>query len=266
MHLLFIGAAMACMADVGLGLYCDEYPVDARLDLRGLGLVDVLVLDEHGAEVPVTLETKCFDANNNVGGGCRYALAPEGEWTAGAAYTVLASHSGYGRTFEITFDLTITADGRRVEPVTGTPGLAVTRLEYEPSHNSCEPSDPVLYALTVTPSAPGDAEGLSYLQITRTDGYVRALTVPPDAAPFDVEFLASGTADDCFTIVQIDGAGNESESLNVCAEDPLSPDETDTDTCGCNGGNVQLGWGLLIGGVAGLRRRARTSTRARSVG
>jgi hypothetical protein len=248
-----VSAAMACMPDTGMGLYTHEYPVDARLDLRGNALQDVLVFDATGAEVAVTLEETCSDSNSNVGGICRYALAPVHEWTAGAAYTVWASFSAYAELHEDTFELTIAADGRRVERVTGVPGLTVRRLEYEPSYNSCEPSDPVQYALTVTPAAPGDADGLSYLQITRSDGYVRTLSVPEDGEPFDTEILASGAADDCFTIVQIDGAGNESESLDTCVEDGDAPVEAEA--CGCGGGRLDSGWVVLLGGLAGVRRR-----------
>ncbi|MES2638382.1 MAG: hypothetical protein V4850_02840 [Myxococcota bacterium] len=250
---VLVSNATACMAEAGMGLHTCEYPVDARLDLRGNALQDVLVFDATGAEVPVTLEETCSDSNSNVGGSCRYALAPEHEWAAGAAYTVWASFWAYAEVHEDTFELTIAADGRRVDPVAGVPGLTVRRLAYEAEWNSCEPSDPVKYALTVTPAAPGDADGLSYLQITRTDGYLRTLPVPEDGAPFDTEFLASGAADDCFTIVQIDGAGNESESLDTCVDESDAPVEAEA--CGCGGGRLASGWVVLLGGLAGVRRR-----------
>lgn len=253
MHLLLVSAALACMSDEGMSFRGDIYPVDANLELWGRGLQEALVFDESGAEVAVALEERCFDSDANVGGSCRYSLAPEHEWMAGAAYTVWVSFQAYGSLREDTFDLFIAEDGRRVEVVTGTPDLTVARVAYEAAHHSCEPTDPVKYALTVTPAAPGDAEGLSYLQITRADGYVRSLYVPEDGAPFDVEFLATRADEDCFTIVQIDGAGNESESLDTCAEPEAG---APADACGCGTNQFVSGWVVLVGALAGLRRRS----------
>jgi len=217
-------------------------PVDARLAVQvgdnGCAADEAVVVEVLAAETVV--EQWDFSPVDIIASGGVLLMTPETALSESTAYTLRITLD-YGTVTEVPFVTGYgTMSGSQEKPVWD---------DLHVYYNNCDSNVSVSWAAT----AANDVDGLSILELRQESTlWDRVLAT----LPYNDFSLVSETElpeEMCFTLVQIDGLGQEQSGGELCVapeEDPCSLSEG----CGC-GQNSSYGWVLPLFLAGGWRRR-----------
>lgn len=217
-------------------------PVDARLAVQigdnGCAADEAVVVEVLTAETVVAQWD--FSPEDIIASGGVLLMTPATTLSESTAYTLRITLD-YGTITEVPF---VTGYGT-TQGIQSKPVWDNLQVYY----NSCDSN--VRVSWEATPAA--DADGLSVLELRQENVlWDRVLMTLPDN--YFIQAFEGGFPEEvCFTLVQIDGLGQEQSGGELCVspeEDPCSLSEG----CGC-GQSGSYGWVLPLFLAGGWRRR-----------